>query len=118
MKKLRSGSKQLQRSGSKWTLRHLRNGHKTKLEERSADENVPVFVDVDGPSLVEKEEDWIEGSGEDDEDEEDDANREEMEDDNAQPQSVNINLSKAREVPIHGGADDHSTSSPSPSILH
>ena len=48
-----------------------------------------------------------------DEDEEDDANREEMEDDKAQPQSVNINLSKAREVPIHGGADDHSTSSSS-----
>ena len=72
MKKLRSGSKQLQRNGSKWTPRHLRNGHKTKLEERSADENEPVFVDADGPSLVENEEDWMGGSDEEVEDEEDD----------------------------------------------
>ena len=73
MKKLRSGSKQLQRNGSKRSLRHLRNGHETKLEKRrSAGKSVPAFVDVDNPSLVEKEEDWMGGSNEDDEDEEDD----------------------------------------------
>ena len=54
-------------------LRHLRNGHETKLEKRrSAGKNVPAFVNVDDPSLVEDEKAWMRRTCEDNEDEEDD----------------------------------------------
>ncbi|OCB91970.1 hypothetical protein A7U60_g739 [Sanghuangporus baumii] len=54
-------------------VRHLRDGHRTKLEmKRKTDQTTPDFVDIDDPKLVEEEKQWSRGMGRYTEKEEDD----------------------------------------------